>query len=369
MRHISAVNLSTSAIDYEDNIIDTIVQVLKSGKFILGQYVEQFENNFARYHRQDYAVGVGSGTDALVFSLKALDIGPGDEVITVPNSFIATVAAIEHVGAKAILVDVNDDQNMDPQCLEKTISKKTRAIIPVHLNGKPAPMDKIMQIANANDIDVIEDCSQAIGASIHGLSVGTFGIMSCYSLHPLKNLGAFGDGGIVITNRKECADKIKLLRNHGLIDRDTCVQWGYNSRLDSLQAAILSIKLEHIDELIHKKRDLAKVYFEELSGLPIRLPIESNDEYCVWYTFVIQTVSREELRDYLKINGVEALVHYPIPIHLQLAAKKLGYSPGSFPVCEAQAGRILSLPIRADLNKDDIRYISKLIRCFFESGG
>jgi dTDP-4-amino-4,6-dideoxygalactose transaminase len=366
MEQISAVNLSTCKIDYEDQLFDAISQVLKSGIFILGQWVEQFESSFAHYHKIEHAVGVGSGTDALILALKALEIKPGDEIITVPNSFISTAAAIVHVGAKVVFVDVNDQQNMDPRCLEAAINKKTRAIIPVHLNGKPAPMTEIMQIANTRELPVIEDCSQAIGASYRGQPVGTFGKMGCFSLHPLKNLGAFGDAGIVITSDKKLADKIKPLRNHGLIDRDTCSEWGYNSRLDALQAAILAVKLKHIDEVIKKKRQLAQAYFEELQDVPILLPVEKEGEICAWYTFVIRTESRDELQKFLKNNGVEALVHYPVPIHLQPAAKELHYQAGSFPVCESQARRILSLPIRPDLGNKDIRQISGLVRRFFE---
>lgn len=343
-----------------------MIRVLKSGKFVLGQWVEQFENNFAQYHKIGYAVGVGSGTDALIFALKALEIKPGDEVITVPNSFIATAAAITHLDAKVVFVDVNVHQNMDPHFLESAVNEKTRAIIPVHLNGKPAPMNEIMQIANTRDIPVIEDCSQAIGASYRGKPVGTFGVISCFSLHPLKNLGAFGDAGIVITPHKKFADTVKLLRNHGLKDRNTCLRWGYNSRLDALQAAILDVKLKNLDDITEKKRKLAQVYLEELRDVPVRLPVEKEEEKCAWYTFVIQTESRDELQKFLGNNGVEALVHYPEPIHLQPAAKELNYQAGSFPICESQARRILSLPIRADLDKKDIKQISDLIRRFFQ---
>lgn len=367
MKRIDPVNLSTEIISYESEILKGVQEVLRSGQFINGPAVIEFESAFAQYHNQVHAIGLNSGTDALVFALLALGIGPGDEVITVPNSFIATVAAIVHVGARPVLVDVDTDQNMEVSQLERYITSSTKAIIPVHLNGKPAAMNKIMDIANRHGIEVIEDCSQAIGASIDGHSIGAFGRLAAYSLHPLKILGGCGDGGILMTNDDVLANELRLLRNHGLKDRDTCLKWGYNSRLDTLQAIILLHKIRHLDEVLSKRKELAAIYLSELSGLELTLPGTDPNEVHAWYTFVIQTAHRDRLMEYLVERGIGALIHYPTPIHLQPAAADLPYGEGSFPNCERQSREILSLPIHQSLSTEDVRFVSKQVKEFFKT--
>ena len=362
---IPYVNLKVEDFDSGSKQWQAVVDVMKSGNFILGDFVKEFEKNLASLHDLPYAVGVGSGLDALFLTLKALNIGSGDEVITVPNSFIATASAIALVGAKPVFVDVDEDQTMSPQKLAEAVSDRTKAIIPVHLNGRPSPMKEIMEIADQYSISVIEDCAQSIGAKLDGMPLGSFGIAGCYSFHPLKNLNACGDGGGIVTSNADLVKRLHLIRNHGLLNRNTCVEWANNSRLDALQAAILNEKLSHLQEIINQRRENADYYFENLKGLPVRLPFERKGEYCVWQAFVIQTENRNELQKFLSEGGVESLIHYPIPIHLQPVARSLGYEKGSFPMCERQAEIILSLPIRQSLERDDLGLISRLLKEFF----
>jgi len=342
-----------------------ISAVLESGEFILGPSVRQFEASLADYHGVSCAVGVGSGLDAIALTLKALNIGPGDEVITVPNSFVATAAAIDLVGAKIVFVDVDEEMTMNPDLLADAITPHTRAIIPVHLTGRPAPMNDIMYHAGRCGAHVIEDCAQAIGATLNGQPVGRFGIAGCFSLHPLKNLGGCGDGGIVITDDTRLADRLQLLRNHGLQDRNTCLTWGHNSRLDSVQAAILNARFAHLPQQTEQHRKNAIFYLSALHDLPLRLPKERPGESCVWYAFVVQTSHRNRLQKFLEERGIESLVHYPIPIHLQPAAAKLAYGRGAFPVCEEQANTMLSLPIRSSLTRGELEYIATAMCDFF----
>jgi dTDP-4-amino-4,6-dideoxygalactose transaminase len=367
MFDITSVDLSVSGLPYQQEIIDAVTKVLKSGNFILGNEVEAFEKKFAGYHGSRFAIGLNSGTDALILALKALDIQEGDEVITVPNSFVASVAAIALIGAKPVLVDVDEHQNMDVALLEQAITPATKAIIPVHLHGKPAGMDRIMSVADAHGIPVVEDCSQAIGAAKGPKKTGTFGKAGCYSLHPLKNLGACGDAGIIITDDETLYNKIKLLRNHGLVNRNECAVWGFNSRLDALQAAILNIKLKHLEDHNKRRADIAMQYQSAFRDLPVKLPLEETGERHAWYNYVIQTTQRDQLLASLESKGVQALIHYPVPVHLQPAAAALGYKQNSFPVCEKQAIQILSLPVHPYLDDQQVAFIIKAVRAFFDS--
>lgn len=365
MSLIPYVDLAVEHQSICERLCDIAHRVISSGRFILGQAVEEFEASLAERHNLPHAVGVASGVDALQLTLEALGVGPGDEVITVPNSFVATAAAIARVGARIIFVDVDAYQTMNPDELGKAISPRTKAIVPVHLTGRPAPMNAILRLAEAAGVVVIEDCAQAIGARLGGRPVGSFGIAGCYSFHPVKNLGACGDAGAVVTADSALAARLRLLRNHGLSDRDTCSIWGHNSRLDAIQASILQVKLAFLDEWIEMRRRNAKRYFDHLFGLDLYLPHERPGEYSVWHSFVIQTPRRNALREFLRDRGIECLIHYPVPIHLQPAASNLGYGPRSFPICEAQAQSILSLPIRHSLSESDIGTIANGIREFF----
>jgi dTDP-4-amino-4,6-dideoxygalactose transaminase len=365
---IPYMNIAAQHAEIKAELLAAMAAVIDKGQFILGDEVGEFERRFAERCGVRYAVAFNSGTDALVLSLRVLGIGPGDEVITVPNSFVATASCIALVGARPVFVDVREDYNMDPAELERAITSKTKAILPVHLTGRPADMDPILKVARAHQLRVVEDCAQAVLAEYHGRSVGSFGDVGCFSLHPLKTLGACGDAGAATTNSEEMCRKLRLLRNHGLRSRDDCVMWGSNSRLDTLQAAILLVKMNYIETWTERRRSHAAYYqkrLETISGL--QLPADRPHEKSVYHTFIIQAGRRDDLRSYLAEHGVETAVHYPIPLHLHQAAAALGYLAGSFPVAERQAGLILSLPIYSELAPDDLEYIVRTIRDFYEA--
>lgn len=350
-----------------ENFFKKIKQVVKTGFYTLGPELEEFETKFAKIHNVKHAIGVANGTDALILIMKALEIGEGAEVITAPNSFIATVGAIAMAGAKPVFVDVNETYNINPALIEKAISKKTKAILPVHLTGSPADMDSILKIANKHNLYVIEDAAQAVGAVYKNKPVGGWGIAGGFSLHPLKNLNIWGDGGVITTNNSELNVKIRLWRNHGLKNRDECEFFAHNSRLDTIQASIGSILIDKIKAVNEKRRANAKFYDSQLSSLypNITIPPRSNKNKPVFHTYVIQAENRSKLINYLAKAGIETKIHYPIPIHFQKAAKYLGYKKGDFPVCEKQTERILSLPIHQYLTKEQLNYTVELIKSFY----
>lgn len=346
-------------------IDEAIKNVIEQGQFILSAEVKKFEEQFAKYCGCKHALGVANGTDALFLVMKSLGMGNGDEVITVPNSFISTTASIVHVGAKPVFVDVRDDYNINPELIEDAVTTHTKAILPVHLTGRPAKMGPILKIAQEHNLYVIEDAAQAVGATYYGKKVGFFGTAGCFSLHPLKNLNAYGDGGIVTTSDTELYDKLVKLRNHGLRSRDECEFWGYNSRLDSIQAAIVNVKLNHLDEWTKKVREIASFYQKHLSGV-VKVPVDRDYEESVYHTFIIQCDKRDELQKYLLKKGIETKIHYPIPIHLQESAKHLGYRKGDFPVAESQAKRILSLPIYPELTDEQMEMVVNEVKNFYQ---
>ena len=345
-----------------------IKKQLKTCQFILGAEVERFETNFAKLCQTPFALGLNSGTDALFLALKALSIGPGDEVITAPNSFIATTGVIVAAGAKPVFVDVDDEYNINVDLIEKAVGDKTRAILPVHMTGNPANMSAIMEIADAKRLFVVEDAAQAVGATIDGHPVGSFGDAGCFSLHPLKNLNVGGDGGVLTTRSEEIFDKVKLLRNHGLKNRDEIECFGYNSRLDSLQAAIANQVMMNLDEITQKRQENAKIYNQELRDMEdfVRMPKQRMGVMPVYHTYVVQVTQRTELIKYLQERGIEIKIHYPIPNHLQVPSRKFGYKKGDFPVCERQAESILSLPIHQHLTDDQIHYVTDAIKAFYQ---
>lgn len=342
--------------------------LLKTGQFTLGQPVTEFEAKFAKLCKTKYAIGVNSGTDALFLTMKALNIGSGDEVITAPNSFIATAGAIANAGARPVFVDVNDEYNIDADLIERAITPRTKAIMPVHLTGNPADLLRIMEIANRYNLYVIEDACQAVAASIDGQPVGSFGIAGCFSFHPLKNLNVWGDGGIIVTNSKELFDRIVLMRNHGLKGRDEVEFFAYNSRLDSIHAIVANQLLNVLDAITDTRIRNAKTYDDALSDMVnyITIPPRKSKVRQVYHTYVIQARERNKLGAYLAEKGIEAKVHYPIPIHLQEASKYLGYKEGDFPVCEAQAKSILTLPVHQHLTEDQIGYVIDTIWKFYK---
>ena len=362
---IPYVNLSAQWRDERSDLFPIIEEVMSSGQFIGGEIVERFEQSVAKLCRTRYCVALNSGTDALVCGLMALGVQAGDEVITPPNSFIASTAAIVHLRAKPVFVDVLHDQNIDPKKIELSITEKTKAIMPVHLTGRVAAMEEIMKIGNHFNIPVIEDAAQSVGSLYSGRPSGSFGKVGCFSAHPLKNLNACGDGGFVTTNDSKIARKIRSVRNHGLVDRDVVERFGYVSRMDVLQASILEFRISKLSHVIEKRRKNATLYYEHLDKNHVYIPNESKKEFNTYHTFIIQCDKRDELRKYLFEKSIETFIHYPIPIHLQPAAIKLSYKSGDFPISETQAERILSLPIHQYLTNDEILYICETVNKFF----
>jgi dTDP-4-amino-4,6-dideoxygalactose transaminase len=350
----------------KQDILNAVSKTIDDSYYILGEDVKEFENNFSKYCGVKYTVGVNSGTDALFLAIKSLDIGKGDEVITVPNSFLATASSIVATNATPVFVDVREDMNINPDLIKDTITNNTKAIIPVHLTGRPADMKPILEIAEKYDLFVIEDAAQAVGAEYHNKRVGSFGHVNCFSMHPLKLLNACGDGGAITTNNEEIYNRIIQLRNIGLKNRDESDLWGYNSRLDTIQAAILNVKMKYLDEWIGKRRNNAKYYNEKLKDY-VRVPTEKSYEKCVYQTYTIQTKKRDNLKDYLANNGIDTKIHYPIPIHLQKAAEKLGYKKGSMPITESLASSILALPSHQDLPENDRVYVVEKIKEFYDN--
>jgi dTDP-4-amino-4,6-dideoxygalactose transaminase len=365
MMHVPYIDLGIQHKLIKDELIKEIESVLTSGQFILGKFVEDFEQQFARTCQTSYAIGVANGTDALILAMKALKIGPGDEVITAPNSYLASASSIALAGAIPVFADVRDDLNLDPEKAEKAITKKTKAIIPVHLTGRPAPMNEINALAKKYGLYVIEDAAQSIGAEYHNRRTGSLGHIGCFSLHPLKNLSACGDGGMITTNDRNLYEKIRVLRNHGLKSRDECTVWSLNSRLDAMQATILSVKVKYLEPWTTRRRFIASWYQQEFHDC-VKTPVDRPYEKAVYHTFIIQTNKRDALKDHLQKNGIDSRVHYPIPIHLQEAAMALGYSQGSFPITEKLAGEILSLPIYPELTDEQVLYIIHQVKSFFD---
>ncbi len=365
---IPFVNLGMQYSNIRTEIISKFDELSHKGAYILTEELQKFEDNFALYCGTQYALGVANCTDALILCLKALGIGQGDEVITAPNSFIATAGAISAVGAVPIFVDVADDYNINPVFIEQAITARTKAIIPIHLTGRPAAMDEIIFIAHRHGLSVIEDCAQAAGALYKNRKVGSFGKAGCFSLHPLKNLHVHGDGGVITTSDPEFYTILRKLRNHGLKNRDECEIWGLNSRLDVIQAAIGNIKLPCLDSWNQRYREIASRYYEGLSGIIgiAYVPINKEYEKPVYHNFIILCDRRDELQKYLLERGIETKIHYPIPIHLQPAAASLGYKKGDFLMTEYQAERILSLPIYPELANEQVKEVITAIKEFYQ---
>jgi len=361
------VDLQAEYKTIQEDVDAAIARVLSRSDFVLGEAVSDFEGAFAHYCEAAYAVGVDSGLSALELVLKAYDVGPGDEIITAANTFIATVLAISNCGAQPVLVDVEPDTyNLDPVQVEAAITPATKAIIPVHLYGQPADMDAIQAIAQRYDLWVIEDACQAHGARYKGRRTGNLGDAAAFSFYPSKNLGAYGDGGMVVTNDGELADKIRLLRNVGQKVKYHHQIKGYNHRLDTMQAAILCAKLPSLDKWNAVRRHAAAQYARLLDGLPLAIPSEATWAEHVYHVYVIEVARREELQDYLNGAGIATGIHYPIPVHQQPAYEDLDYKQGDFPVTERFAERILSLPIYPEITPEAITYTCNTIQDFFE---
>lgn len=375
-KKIPFVNLSGQYSAAQMEIDEAISRVLQSGWFILGQELDAFEKEFAVYMGGGKAVGVGSGTEALHLSLLACGISAGDEVITVPNTAVPTVSAISFAGARPVFIDIDPKTyTMDPNALEDYLKTKAqnsrsssslpKAIIPVHLYGHPAHMSPIRELAQAHEIKVIEDACQAHGVKYSGKMVGLLGDLSCYSFYPTKNLGAYGDGGMILSSQPELTDQVRRLRNYGEEKKNHNVIKGYNSRLDEIQAAILRAKLKHLDEWNQARRLLAETYSQGLASLPLILPHQAPYAEHIYHLYVIRTEKRDRLQAWLHEKGISTSVHYPRPIHMQPAYQDLGYQPGDFPQAEKCAAEILSLPLYPELAREDVEYIVKEIRKFF----
>lgn len=365
---IDFVNLSRQYKRYKKEIDNSIQKVLDSGHFILGDEVQLFEKEFAQYCEAKYCVGVASGTDALFLSLKALDIKEGDEVITVPNSFIATSLCISHVGAIPVFVDIDPKTyNIDVAKIEEKINTKTKAIIPVHLFGQPADMDAIVALAKKYNLKIIEDSCQAHGARYKGKRVGNFGDISAFSFYPSKNLGAYGDGGAIITNNSELAEKIFSLRTYGGRKRDYYLDQGFNSRLDTIQAAVLRVKLKYLDESNDARRKNTEIYNELLQGQDMITPSNIDHVQSATHLYVVRTKQRDKLVEYLSERGISTGIHYPVPIHLQPAYKDLGYSQGNCMVAETVAKEIISLPLCPEIHRQEIEYVVTNIIDFYKN--
>ena len=348
-------------------IFDKIAEVVKTGDYTLGKAVSEFEDKFASKIGSKYAIGVNSGTDALFLSLKAIGVGQGDEVITVPNTFIATVGAIVASGARPVFVDVTDEYVIDSNLIDDAITSRTKAIMPVHYAGVSADMDKIMDIAHNHALPVIEDSCQAIGAECNGKCAGTFGLTGAFSLHPLKNLNVWGDSGCIVTDNEEIRDQLILLRNHGMINRDEVDIFGYNSRLDSIQAVVGNHLIEDIDWITETRIKWANKLDQALAEIPefITVPKRRTNKRYVHHLYMVMAKERDKLLEYLHENGVDAKIHYPIPLHLQRCSAHLGYKEGDFPVAEDQAKSIITLPVHQHLEEEDIDYMIEKIRNFY----
>jgi dTDP-4-amino-4,6-dideoxygalactose transaminase len=361
MTRIPFVDLKAQIASLEPALTQAIQRVMMRGDFILGADVEAFEREFAAYCGVAYAVGVDCGLSALELALRAIQVGPGDEVITHANTFIATVGAILAVGAQPVLVDCDRDGAVDAKTVTAAVSSRTRAIMPVHLFGRLGDIEGIVALAQRAGIPVIEDACQAHGAMLGGKRAGSFGLAAAFSFYPAKNLGAFGDGGMLVTDSAEVAETVRALRNYGQKAKYEHVAAPFNHRLDTVQAAILRVKLPHLDRWNARRRDLADAYREHLAHLPLRLPAAEAAKRHVYHLFVIQSPQRDELRGRLAGHGVETGIHYPVPLHLQPALKRLGYASGAFPNAERLARESLSLPMYPEMPLGHLERIADVI--------
>lgn len=352
-----------------DAYLADVRELVVSGRFTLGPSVEEFEGRFAALCGLPHAIGVGSGTDALILSMKALNIGPGDEVITAANTFIATVGAIAMTGARPVLVDCTDGFTIDPHKVEAAVTARTRAIVPVHYSGNVADMPAIMQVAARHGLAVIEDACQCIGGMRDGLPVGSWGEAACFSLHPLKNLNVWGDGGIIATRSAGMDRTLRLFRNHGLAGRDEAIMFGHNSRLDALQAVIGNRLIRQTSFITERRIANARRLDEGLADLApaVRIPRRDARVRHVYHLYILRVDRRDDLLAHLRAEGVEAKVHYPVPVHLQPAGRSLGYTDGDCPQAESDSRSIITLPAHQHLTDDEIDYVIEGVRGFYRA--
>lgn len=338
--------------------------VFEKGNFILGEEEKNFENEFAEYCHVKYGIGVNSGTDALYLAMAALDLKEGDEVILPSFTFIATALCVSYACAKPVFVDIEEDTyNIDPKKIKAAITKKTKAIIPVHIYGQPANMNEILEIARKHKIAVVEDAAQSHGASYMGKRVGSLGDIACFSFYPTKGLGAFGDAGMIVTDKQDIYEKCLMLRDYGRVGRYDHKVKGYNSRLDTIQAVVLSAKLKHLDKWNAMRGEHAAYYARLLKNIDgVKIPVARPDRTHVYQTFAVRLKNRDKVMEGLKEKGISSLIHYPIPLHLQGAYSELQYKRGDFPISETVAGDILSLPMYPHMKKEQIEYVCDVLK-------
>jgi len=365
MQKIPLVDLKAQYLSIKDEIDEAIQRVINKSAFILGEEVEAFEEEYAKYCGAKYCVGVASGTAALHLTLLACGIGPGDEVITTPFTFIATAEAISHCGAKPVFVDIDPQTyNIDPTKIEAAITERTRAIVPVHLYGQPADMDPILAIARRYGLKVVEDAAQAHGAEYKGKRTGTLGDVACFSFYPGKNLGAYGDAGMVVGDDEIVLPRVRSLRDHGRTSKYEHQEIGWGERLDALQAAILRVKLHYLEFWTEARRAHARCYTELLSNCNVVTPYEAAYARHVYHIYVIRTSRRDDLLGHLKARGIGAGIHYPVPLHRQPAYLREGYGDVRLPVVEQAAAEVLSLPMYPELGENQLGYVVEAVREF-----
>ena len=362
---IELIDLKQRFAEEKVEILSCLEHVLDRGSLVLTQEVSDFEKSICEFTNSKYCLGLNSGTDALMMSLWSNGVSKGDEVITSAISFVASVGAIAHVGATPVLVDVSNDLNIDPEKIESKITSKTKAIMPVHWTGKICDMDKILYIAKKHDLIIIEDAAQAIGSYYKKKHAGSFGNISAYSAHPLKNLNAIGDAGYITTNDKKLYDKIKLYRNHGLESRDNVTIFGVNSRLDSLNAKILSFRLTRLESVIKKRQHNVNLYRKYILTDQVIIPEDSEYQNNSYVMFICLCHDRDNLKSYLDDTGIQSLVYYSTPLHLHKASKILGYNKGDFPVAENLCSKVLAFPHHQYLKENEIQYVCQHINEFY----
>ena len=363
MDRIATNRLDKGFYIYQNEFEEAAIRALRSGWYIMGKELETFEKDYAAYLGAKYCLGTASGLDALTLACRAVGLKEGDEVIVQANTYIATVMAITIAGAVPVFVEPDEYYQIDADEIEKHITKKTKAVMVVHLYGQAARMDKITKICKEHGLYLIEDCAQSHGAKYEGKATGTFGDIGCFSFYPTKNLGGFGDGGAVVTDNEEYHDKIKMLRNYGSRVRYYNEEVGMNSRLDEIQAALLSVRLKHLDELTEERKRIADRYLKEIKNEKIMLPKQREGSEHVYHQFVIRCRKRQELMDYLREQGIDTIIHYPVPPHLSEAYQSLGYHKGDFPITESYADEVLSIPMYNGLTEaEQSRVIDALNR-------
>jgi dTDP-4-amino-4,6-dideoxygalactose transaminase len=363
--NVPFLNLAAQFASLKDELLPVVEQTLAGGHYILGPNVTALEQEIAALTGTKFGIGVNSGSDALTLALRALDISPGDEVITTPFTYIAPAESIHQLGARIVFADIHPRTfNLDPTDVAKKITPRTKAIIPVHLFGQAAALDELLALAKPRGIQIVEDCAQAIGATYRGKPVGGFGRLGCFSFYPTKNLGADGDGGMVVANDETLAKKLRMLRVHGIERRYFHDVHGYNSRLDELQAAILRVKLKRLNRWNARRAEIAKRYTAGLKGLPVELPVTAEGGTHVYHVYALLTMRRDELQEFLADHGVPTIIYYPQPLHLQKVYADLDYREGDFPVAESVSKRILPLPMYPELTDEQVDYVISTVGKF-----